>query len=170
MHVKAGDRRAAAYAGAYVEIVGVLIIAYAFLTPLPLWGQLLAASVVTYAAMVRDAAIVDGCLVRDEALQQLWINHLTLRLALDSLLEQVRAGQQPVLDWRASTAAALEDFRDAREQDTFEDRLGSARSIDFAVHAAGAAVLIPARGLLGFGLAWLLQRYWPAAAQLLIGG
>ncbi len=47
VHVKAGDRRAAAYAGAYVEIVGVLIIAYAFLTPLPLWGQLLAAGAVT---------------------------------------------------------------------------------------------------------------------------
>lgn len=169
MMVKASDRRAALYGGLLCELTGLLVIALAFLAPLPRWAALLIAGGVTLLALTRGALGTQGDVCRDEGLQSLWLNHLTLRIAIDGLLHQVRFGSRPEVDWRAATREAAEDIKTARDDEKVQTELGGGIGFEVAVQAVFAVVFILGRGLIGFGIAWAVNRFWPAGAAWLLG-
>ena len=170
MIVKASDQRAAGYAALYCEGIGILIIAYAFLTPLPLWSELLIAGGVTYLAMTRGALVSQGEITRDEGLQRVWHIHLMLRFGIDAALQQVRGGRPPSIDWGEALQAATADIKDAHEQEKFERQMGQGLWFELVLYGVGAMVLIPIRGLIGFGIAWSLMRFSPVTANWLVTG
>src|SRR4051794_7542549 len=98
MIVKASVVRSVTWVMLCCEFVGITVIAYAFLTPLPMWSKLLITGGVTYLAMIQDASVAQRNLARDRGLQSLWLDHLSLRMGINSALEQMRNGKPPLID------------------------------------------------------------------------
>jgi hypothetical protein len=153
------------------ELLGVAIIAFGFLSGLSWSEKILIAMAVTLFLYRLDHA---STLNRDQtasALEylnqkfrsELWLDALTLRLALDDLLLQSNAQRPLKFDWKAAMDRAGEDIKQT-DQSTraFEKYVPIASNEPgFFITAICAPIIIFTRGFAGYGLAWLAQSYAP---------
>src|SRR5690242_352553 len=103
-------------------------------------------------------------LTRDQILQRVWLHHLSLRSGITEMLERVHTGEPPSIDWSAVNQAEVAANTATKEREKWREK------VDYLLFLAGAvkvvtfialSVSIPVRGLIGFGVAWVLTRYLP---------
>lgn len=153
----------------HVEIVAILVIAYAFIAPMPFYVQVLFTSLVTLMSTLSDRLMPVFDMSIDKTLAALWRNHFTLREAMDSTVTAFVHGNLRGIDWLGATERAGADIKQAYVDDGFKEKIGSARVFGIIGLVFTIAFTVT-RGLIGYGLARLLQGYAPRVVTLLVTG
>jgi hypothetical protein len=153
-----------------MEITSVLLIAYIFLTPLPFYLKVLNVGLLIFLISIFARSMSSVQTMINTAMQGVWMNHLSLRFAIDGIITNVMTRQIDHIDWRDASRQAVDDIKSARDDDEVKDQLSGGASTSIFVYIVFLPFMLFGRALLGFGIAYAIQTYTPRFGYFLITG
>jgi hypothetical protein len=94
-------------------------------------------------------------------------NNLTLPIAINDLLDQVKAGRVTGLDWNSAMSRAADEIHRDNAAAERARTFAPSSELGFLGTYISEIISVAFRGFAGFGLAWLLRRYFPALIPLI---
>lgn len=167
MRLKPHDHLDIFYRSAFINLLSVLLISYIFILPVASWYKLII--VLLWSILVTIFDRLEGYVdySNNKALERLLFNHLTLRHAADEIvLNMHRSGY--CIDWESVASKALEDIGNADEQFKLEEQLGGSKAIMAIIYVIFMPLWFLFWPILGWLLAYSLQRYAPDFTASLI--
>ena len=153
------------------ECTAVLAIAYCFLTNLPFSTKIVVALVITVFMSAIDRLVSNIELSKKETLESVWRSELTLRIAVDEILEQIRVGVAPQANWREASQQASIDIQSAKIDGLMLDAHGLLILYIFRIMAV---IVLPffifLRVAIGYALAWGAAAISPSLARAITSG
>lgn len=149
--------------GMATEIIGVLLIGYAFLTAEPLSSKIMIMLAVVFFLCAFDSLRNYSSLMAEYQLRKLfqdsWLDSLTFRFAFDQVVAKVKDGWSISIDWSNAQDQAVSDIKSHRSATEVLNNKPVSFGLQVTGSLIGAALLAIIRGLAGYGLAWAAHAY-----------
>jgi hypothetical protein len=141
--------------------VGIALMAMLMISPLTWNTKILTVSAVLFFTSSIDWLVVAMKLYKLEALATSWFNHLTLRMAIDTFIENSRSGEPQTIDWSDASLKAQRDIGSAHRDDKLLGQLAGDDVVPNLLKVGAIACTLAARVLLAFGLAYAIRGVLP---------
>ena len=149
-----------------VEGAALIVMTYAFLTPLPAWAQVLFSGHLSLLmlcfGLVQEASIFQRKLL----IEQLWSDELENRILLEDLVRKHNADVPLVVDWQDVTERAKSAIKVADDIEMFDNIVSPANSRSAIPLVALFAAFILRPGL-AFLIAFSLNALMPALVSVI---
>ena len=165
MFVEQSEHRREALRGLSTQIACILTCAYGFLLPYGLGLEWVFA--LTLSLVVRTVSALSETMQYrlDRQSELAWRHELVLRFGLDQLVAGAR-----FIDWGTADGDAVEDIKTAKSNSQIRDVLSKGTLIDLTFWLLRLPIEMLTAPFLGFGLARLIEAYWPRLALFLTAG
>jgi hypothetical protein len=150
----------------YTEVIGIIIISYAFIAPIDFSTKILIALIVTF--LCELAARAQNSLVWQNKIlaSGQYVTELTFRCAISNILEKHNSGAEISPDWQRADEFALQNIEENKQKERLLDR-GSSK-FHYGAWIIFSPVMIIIRPVVGYAIAFLLDRYLPDFVLLII--
>lgn len=146
---------------AAAQLVSLVAIAYAFILPMPDYFAILFALFVSLIMALWTHLQISMALNKNRALESLWLNELTMRMAIDEISNDFHTGRSVGVDWQKMTEAAVADIKQSDSALKLADELSNSLLIDLISYGLGAIFPIALRIALGMAAAHIATVYLP---------
>lgn len=143
------------------QLISIATIAYAFLLPVPVYFAILFALFVSLIMALWTHLQISIALNKNRTLESLWLNELTMRMAIDEISNDFHAGRSVGVDWQKIARGAVADIKQHDTELKLADELSYGLLIDLIFY--GLAAILPAviRAALGVAAAHIATLYFP---------
>ncbi len=167
------DQTGSAFVAWGTQIFAVLVIAYAFLVPMPTSYAVLFGSFVSLAMMIFEAqdVILRNLMAhyQDKTAKQLLWHARSAEHATDEALLCLRVGHDVKVDWREIADKVAFDMRADVAEERFNDEIDRMGRLNAGMlWVLVIPILMLGRPAVGWGLAKLVEEFAPGFAQLVV--
>lgn len=143
------------------QLVSIVVIAYAFLLPVPGYFAILFALFVSLIMALWTHLQISMALNKNRALESLWLNELTMRMAIDEISNEFHTGRPVGVDWQKITKAAVADIKQCNSDMKLADEFSNGLMIDLIFYGLAEILPIVLRIALGMAAAHIATVYLP---------